>query len=147
MSKEISGRNDNPLIVIASNRGPYSFNQLSNGTFEVQRGAGGLVTALGALVEQHDVLWVAAAMSKDDRRWVEEQKKMPQEVQNILLYLITPDQNAYEGYYNVISNPLLWFIHHQLWDAPRAPNITKETWHAWENGYLKINKNVCRRHH
>ncbi|MEO0565248.1 MAG: trehalose-6-phosphate synthase, partial [Chloroflexota bacterium] len=51
----------NPLIVIASNRGPFSFTQSDDGDFEAGRGAGGLVTALWALAEQNDVLCVASA--------------------------------------------------------------------------------------
>lgn len=133
-----------PLIVIVSNRGPFSFKKTGDGTFRVERGSGGLVTALGALAEQHDVLWVAAAMDKDDRRWAEAQPNAPQEVEGISLRLIIPDKKAYDGYYNVISNPLLWFIQHQLWDTPRNPSITQETWDAWEKGYLQINKAFAR---
>ena len=129
-----------PLIVIVSNRGPFSFTKNANGVFRVERGTGGLVTALGALAERHDVLWVAAAMDKDDRRWVQAQPDEPQQVEGISLRLINPDKKAYDGYYNVISNPLLWFLQHQLWDTPRNPSITQETWDAWENGYVPINK-------
>ena len=132
-----------PLIVIASNRGPFSFKVKENGDFDVQRGSGGLVTALGALAEKHEVLWVAAAMSEDDRRWVEAQEEKEIKIQDILLRLITPDPEAYNGYYHQIANPLLWFIHHQLWDTPRTPNITEETWEAWYEGYLKVNKQLA----
>jgi len=129
-----------PLVVIVSNRGPFSFKRNSDGTFRVERGAGGLVTAISALAEEHDVLWVAAAMDKDDRRWVQAQADTPQQVEGISLRLIKPDKKAYDTYYNVISNPLLWFIQHQLWDTPRHPSITQETWDAWENGYVPINQ-------
>jgi len=132
-----------PLVVIVSNRGPFSFRKNVDGTFKVERGAGGLVTALTALAEKHDVLWVAAAMDRDDRRWVDEQPDEPQQVDGISLRLIKPDKKAYQGYYNVISNPMLWFIQHQLWDAPRHPSITQETWDAWEKGYLVINRNFA----
>ena len=129
-----------PLIVIVSNRGPFSFKKITEDTFRVERGTGGLVTALGALAEQHDVLWVAAAMKKDDRMWAKAQPEKPQQVDGISLRLIIPDKKAYDGYYNVISNPLLWFLQHQLWDTPRNPSITQDTWDAWERGYLLINK-------
>ena len=132
-----------PLIIVVSNRGPFSFKKNADGTFRVNRGAGGLVTALSALAKQHDVLWVAAAMKKDDRQWAEAQTEKPQQVDGISLRLIRPDKKAYYGYYNVISNPLLWFIQHQLWDMPRHPSITQETWDAWESGYLSINKNFA----
>ncbi len=142
MSAKQQGERD-PLIVIASNRGPFSFTEKATGEFDIQRGSGGLVTALGTLAEKRDVLWVAAAMSEDDRRWVESVGEQEQVVQGIRLKLFTPPDEAYQMYYHQISNPLLWFIHHQLWDTPRSPNITAETWDAWENGYLKVNRQIA----
>lgn len=132
-----------PLIVIASNRGPYSFTYDEGGNLEFQRGSGGLVTALGGLAEQLDVLWVAVAMSEDDKRWAHEAEQQEQMVEGIRLKLVSPAEEAYDKYYHQISNPLLWFIQHQLWDAPRSPNITAETWDAWENGYLEVNRLIA----
>ena len=129
-----------PLVVIVSNRGPFAFKKSADGSFKVERGVGGLVTALGALAEKHEVLWVAAAMEKDDFRWADASEGKPQNVEGISLQLLKPNKKAYHGYYNVVANPMLWFIQHQLWDAPRNPSITQETWDAWEAGYLEINK-------
>jgi len=129
-----------PLVVIVSNRGPFAFKKNAGGTFKVERSVGGLVTALSGLAEKHDVLWVAAAIDKDDYRWAQAGKRRPQIVEGISLHLLQPNKQAYRGYYNVIANPMLWFIQHQIWDAPRNPSITQETWDAWENGYLEINK-------
>ncbi|MCW5732933.1 MAG: trehalose-6-phosphate synthase [Enhydrobacter sp.] len=129
----------NPLIVIASNRGPFSFKKHGRG-FQVERGAGGLVTALGALAERHDVLWVASAMSDDDRAWSQHNQGQVQKVEGIRLKLVEHQPEEYEGYYNEISNPLLWFIQHQLWDTPRTPSITADTWQAWDAGYLRVNQ-------
>lgn len=64
--EDILNYNSKPLVVIVSNRGPYSFKQDDDGTFTHQRGAGGLVTALSALAEQLDVLWIASAISNDE---------------------------------------------------------------------------------
>ncbi|MBZ0301451.1 MAG: trehalose-6-phosphate synthase, partial [Anaerolineae bacterium] len=36
--------------------------------------------------------------------------------------------------------PLLWFIHHQLWDTSRRPSISAQTWEAWEEGYVAVNR-------
>jgi trehalose 6-phosphate synthase len=129
----------NPLVVIASNRGPFTFQKKGRG-FSVERGAGGLVTALGALAERHEVLWVASAMSEDDRLWSQQRQGKVEKVEGILLKLVEPNLEDYEGYYNEIANPLLWFIQHQLWDIPRSPSITERTWSAWEQGYLPVNK-------
>ncbi|MQC26143.1 MAG: trehalose-6-phosphate synthase [Chloroflexi bacterium] len=129
-----------PLIVIASNRGPFSFEIGPDGEFEVKRGAGGLVTALSALAERHEVLWVAATMTSGDREWNRRSEGQARNVEGINLKLVEPEARAYEGYYNVIANPLLWFIQHQLWDIPRTPSITEETWDAWDHGYKPVNK-------
>src|SRR3989304_9572838 len=122
---------DQPLIIIASNRGPFSFTKKGRG-FSVERGAGGLVTALGPRAERHDVLWVASAMSEGDRAWAQEHEGQVEQVEGISLRLVEPNLEDYEGYYNEIANPLLWFIQHQLWDTPRTPSITQKTWDAWE---------------
>ena len=104
-----------------------------------ERGGGGLVTAPAALAEQYDAV-VAAATDKADRAWIEQTGNKPTEVENVLLRMVRPSRLRYDQYYNVIANPLLWFIQHQLWDIPRAPSITRETWKAWTNGYVAINK-------
>lgn len=128
-----------PLIIIASNRGPFSFKKKGRG-FSVERGAGGLVTALGTLAEQHDVLWVASAMGEGDRAWAQQHGDQLQQVEGISLRLVEPNLEDYEGYYNEIANPMLWFIQHQLWDTPRTPSITQKTWDSWEKGYKPVNK-------
>ncbi|GAB4422371.1 MAG: glycosyltransferase family 20 protein [Anaerolineae bacterium] len=131
---------DKPLIVIASNRGPFSFSVRKDGRIISRRGSGGLVTALGALAERHDVLWIAAALGKGDQKWIEAHEDQVVNVENIRLRLVQPSRRRYEQYYNVIANPLLWFIQHQLYDIPRKPSITRETWNAWRNGYVAVNR-------
>jgi trehalose 6-phosphate synthase len=130
---------EKPLIIIVSNRGPFQFQEEASGEFTAVRGSGGLVTALGALAQQHDVLWVAAALSESDRRWTEQTGRQPQVIDGISLRLIEPEPETYNQYYNEIANPLLWFIQHQLWDTPRKPSITRATWNAWHEGYTQIN--------
>ena len=137
---------DDPLIIIVSNRGPYSFEPIQDkpGEFESKRGAGGLVTAIGALAEQHEVIWVAAALNEGDREWAKAQGKKTVDVDGTRLRLIAPALESYNLYYNVIANPLLWFIQHQLFDATRDPSITRETWEAWEKGYQAVNRQFAR---
>lgn len=140
--KDVAGEDadQSPLIIIVSNRGPYTFSQRDDGTFDMQRGSGGLVTALAALAERLEVVWVAAALSEDDRAWADEQNGTPTDVEGISLLLTQPGHDAYRQYYNVIANPMLWFIQHQLWDLPRSPQIDRAMWEAWEDGYVTINR-------
>ncbi len=131
---------ENPLVVIASNRGPFAFSANEDGTFTSERGAGGLVTALSAIAQRYDVLWVAAALSDGDRLWAEAHHDQPQTVDETRIQLLRIEPAVYDQYYNVIANPLLWFIHHQLWDIPRQPNFTRDMWAAWHDGYVYVNR-------
>ena len=54
-------------VVIASNRGPVSF-EIRDDELVASRGAGGLVSGLGPLVQDTDTQWYAAALSEGDRR-------------------------------------------------------------------------------
>src|SRR4029077_17974619 len=54
-------------LVIASNRGPVTFERDATGGFEAQRGAGGLVTTLSGVFYRDEATWVSAAMSEADR--------------------------------------------------------------------------------
>ena len=141
LDSEANAEGDDPLIVIASNRGPFSFRLRKDGSFSTSRGTGGLVTALGTgdLATDHDVLWIANAMSRGDRLWAQRHKNDVETVDGIGLRLLQSEKQRYKQYYNVISNPLLWFIQHQLWDTPRSPSITATTWAAWTEGYVSIN--------
>lgn len=140
INRDNSGKSSEPLIVIVSNRGPYTFRRKKDGTFATRRGDGGLVTALGALTQHYNVLWIAAALSKDDQEWARQQHEAVVRLDDMSLRLIIPDRRRYRMYYNVIANPLLWFIQHELWDSPRKPVITRETWEAWKDGYVAINR-------
>jgi trehalose 6-phosphate synthase len=137
---------ERPLIV-ASNRGPVTFTAQADGHFTHSQGSGGLVTAVSAVLQEHQAIWIAAAMTGGDRERVKkadtdgEALITPEGSDNkFKLRFVVADTDAYNKYYNEISNPLLWFLQHYLWDTPRAPDITHETWDAWRNGYVKVNQ-------
>lgn len=129
-------------IVIVSNRGPFAFSY-PDGKLKIQRGSGGLVTAIAAVARDYDILWISCALSKGDREWLEQVGDGVQKVKNMKLRLILPDPAQYRAYYNVISNPLLWFIQHQMYDTPRSPNLDESIWQAWSHGYAAINKQLA----
>ena len=54
------------------------------------------------------------------------------------------DPETYNQYYNVVANPMLWFIQHYLWDLSNAPDVRREELDAWDNGYLAANRAVRR---
>ncbi len=91
------------------------------------KGSGGLVTALASLATATRALWVAAARDEPDRRLAQRGDPATLRTEDGTDYrvaFIQPPPAAYDLYYNVISNPLLWFIQHYLWDLAREPVST-----------------------
>jgi len=133
---------DAPLIV-ASNRGPVTFERDERGELSPRRGAGGLVTALIGALQEAGGLWVAAAMSGGDREMVARSDAGRVDMGVFgssyrLRYLDVPP-DLYDGYYNRISNGVLWFAHHYLWDTVRSPAFGEEDRRAWED-YVEVNR-------
>ena len=56
------------------------------------------------------------------------------------LRFVVSDPAAYDWYYNVVSNPTLWFIQHYLWDLAYEPAFDQGLHHAWEEGYVRVNR-------
>ena len=105
-------------MVVVSNRGPLSFREDDDGTLVARRGAGGLVSGLAPLLAGTDALWVAAAMSDGDRKAA---ASGVVDAEDFHVRLLAVDPEAYRMAYDVVSNQTLWFVHHGLYDLPRAP--------------------------
>ncbi len=133
---------DSKHIVIVSNRGPFSFSKRDD-QLVMERGSGGLVTAISSVVREHRILWISCALSKGDREWIQTAGDGIHDVEDMQIRLVSLEAAQYQAYYNVISNPLLWFIHHQLHDTPRYPIIDQNVWDAWRNGYAVINRKLA----
>jgi trehalose 6-phosphate synthase len=134
-----------PLIIV-SNRGPLQFERDENGERTVRRGGGGLVTALSGLVSHRDALWIASAMTDEDVAVSEEQGgAIAEELDGIdyRVRLVGSDPEAYDRFYNVIANPILWFIQHYLWDLSNAPDIRQQELDAWDYGYQAVNRDIA----
>jgi trehalose 6-phosphate synthase len=129
----------NRSLIVAANRAPVTFEVDEHGAFQPQRGGGGLVTALLGLCQHSDVTWVGCARTEADAAWREGKVTLP-EGGSIQVRFLSPELPAYEGYYNVIANPLLWFLQHSMWNVSRAPVINRATWRAWEDGYVAVNR-------
>jgi trehalose 6-phosphate synthase len=123
-------------LIIVSNRGPVTFDRGPDGERVARRGGGGLVTALRGLVEHHDVTWIAAATTDEDR--VVAAEGSDEEA------LVAPDPATYHGYYNVVANPMLWFIQHGLWGRGLRPDLD-EAFHAAWRDYETVNRAFAER--
>jgi trehalose 6-phosphate synthase len=138
---------ENRILIVASNRGPVSFTMTQDGKFTSRKGSGGVVTAVSAIAKNRQPVWVAAAMTEGDRGRAEQAGRdgevlisPPGDRPDFRLRFVVPTHEEYNLYYNVISNPLLWFLQHYLWDTPRTPDITRATWSAWNEGYRRVNE-------
>ena len=134
------------VLIIASNRGPVTFSQQDDDTFSARKGSGGVVTAVTAVAQEYQPIWIAAAMTEGDRIRAEVARRQGEGLidfgspPEFRLRFVVTDPDRYHKYYNVISNPLLWFLQHYLWDTPRSPDITHEIWDAWNDGYVEVNR-------
>ncbi|MBD0338520.1 MAG: trehalose-6-phosphate synthase [Thermoleophilia bacterium] len=111
-------------LIVVSNRGPVSFRR-EGGELVTGRGAGGLVTALSGLLAHQDVTWIASAMTPEDREVGSHEE----------VRFVAHDERAYHGFYDVVSNPALWFVQHGLSPVP-AEGLEE----AWDEGYAVVNR-------
>ena len=57
--------------------------------------------------------------------------------------MVESEPEAYDRFYNVIANPILWFVQHYLWDLSNAPDIRQEEADAWDTGYTVVNTDIA----
>jgi trehalose 6-phosphate synthase len=147
MGADSGERVDKPLILL-SNRGPATFERDSAGELTPRRGGGGLVTALTGLLRKREAIWIASAMTPEDtevsRRHGERAFDVDMEHGRYRIRLVSSDPDAYDGFYNVIANPLLWFIQHYLWDLSNVPDVRMHERIAWRDGYKAVNGDLAR---
>jgi trehalose 6-phosphate synthase len=127
-------------LIIAANRGPVTFERNEDGELSYDRGGGGLVTALLGMCRYADATWISCARTDADAEWGSGDVQLGEDGSVIHLQFLTPDASVYNDYYNVIANPLLWFLQHSMWDVVTSPVIDQETWKAWEEGYRAVNE-------
>ncbi len=133
-----------PLILV-SNRGPVTFDDQG----QMSRGSGGLVTALTGLASYRDATWIASAMTPGDAERAHEAGDRPFPVpspsgREYQVRLVVSDEEAYDRFYNIVANPMLWFIQHYLWDLSNAPDIRRHEVEAFEFGYNVVNEDLAR---
>src|SRR5881398_3532651 len=136
-------RESAPPLVLVSNRGPVEYT-----ASDIKRGSGGLVTALTGLASHRDAIWVASAMTEHDVEKAEEAGGRPFTVQapgggQYRVRFVASEAEAYDRFYNVFANPMLWFIQHYLWDLSNAPDIRREEVEAFEFGYNVVNEDLA----
>ncbi|HYY03753.1 MAG TPA: trehalose-6-phosphate synthase [Gaiellaceae bacterium] len=127
-------------LIVVSNRGPLSYTTDDRGELVGRRGGGGLATALRGLLTRHDVTWIASALSAEDRTLAGEARtETARDGSPFRLRYVAHDEQAYDRYYNVVANPMLWFVQHYLWELAYTPRIDQAFHVAWDEGYAAVN--------
>jgi trehalose 6-phosphate synthase len=135
---------DRAPLVLVSNRGPVTYQDDGS----LKRGTGGLVTALTGLASHRDAIWIASAMTDGDVEHTRDHGGHPFEVESpdggtYHVRFVASDAEAYDRFYNIFANPMLWFIQHYLWDQSNAPDIRRHEVEAFENGYNAVNADLA----
>jgi trehalose 6-phosphate synthase len=122
-------------VLVASNRGPVSYQFGPDGTLTGRRGGGGLVAGvaegLAAMASEAEVAWICAALSDADRaaaRLWPGDTLGPGDVP-VRMLDIPPD--TFNRAYNNVANSILWFVHHMLFDTPNQPRFGGEFRRDW----------------
>ena len=124
-------------MIVVSHRGPYSFGRDDAGNLTAHRGAGGIVSALGPLLDREvDVTWIAAAISDDDRAAARAGTTGDLDVS---LRLLDLDPEQHHMHYDVVANGVLWFLHHGIFDRTRRPRFDLRFRDAW-NAFVAVNQ-------
>lgn len=132
--------------IVVANRPPIDLTIGPDGKERITRGGGGLVTAMSALARASGSTWVGASRGEADRELIRRAgpdgavSVTTENKETFRVVFVEPEAEAYDLYYNQISNPLLWFIQHYLWDLGREPILDSETGRAWRDGYVRVNE-------
>ena len=130
-------------LFIVSNRGPIEHHITDDDRIVQRRGSGGVVTALNPLFGS-DFTWVSNAMGEGDRRVARNSDGEPirstMPGQEFSVKYVLTSRRVYHKFYNIFCNPLLWFLHHNMWSSPYTPNIDNSVYDAWETGYVPVNR-------
>lgn len=120
-------------LVVAANRGPFSLVEDAAGQLVAKPAGGGLAPSLASalVADEHDVVWVASAMSPGERRAAASGAIDTQE-KGLALRFVDLAPETYSAAYDVVANATLWFCYHGLFDTPRRPVFDARWREAWE---------------
>ncbi|GHH03658.1 alpha,alpha-trehalose-phosphate synthase (UDP-forming) [Streptomyces rubradiris] len=121
-------------VLVASNRGPVSYQVREDGSLDARRGGGGLVSGLSAIGSDADSVWVCAALGDGDRAAVRRADGglLPvEETGGQRVRMLDIDASVHAEAYNGIANSVLWFVHHLLYQTPLEPVFDADFRRQW----------------
>jgi len=130
-------------VLVASNRGPISYQFAADGSLTGQRGGGGMIagviSGLAAVAPEADVTWICAALSDADREAARQQDAGTRERGTVPVRMLDIPPGIFDRAYNNVANSTLWFLHHLLFDTPNQPQFGLKFARDWA-AYLAYNQ-------
>lgn len=132
-------------IIVASNRGPVVFKKDKKGKTELIRGAGGIVGSMIPFLKKTHGKWVSSAIGECDHYMNKKYNckvPIPLEDPEYYVQFIKTEEDIYNRFNGKFANPLLWFIHHSMWNPPYLPCADDELHQAWDS-YQHVNSSFA----
>ena len=135
----------NQRVLVASNRGPISYQFGADGSLTGGRGGGGMIAGvtdgLAALGPGSSVTWICAALSDADRVVA---RRGAADLNDglragIPIRMLDIPPGIFGRAYNNVANSALWFLLHQLFDTPNQPQFGAGFRRDWES-YVAYNE-------
>ena len=124
-------------VLVASNRGPVSYQFGPDGMLTGRRGGGGLVAGvaegLAATAPEAEVAWICAALSDADRAVARRPPAAGETLGpgDVPVRMLDIPPDIFDRAYNNVANSILWFVHHMLFDTPNQPRFGREFRRDW----------------
>ena len=132
---------ENKEIIVASNRGPVVFKKDKKGNIKLIRGAGGIVGSMIPFLKKTHGKWVSSAIGECDQyinNKFTNKVPIPLDDPEYYVQFIKTEIDIYNDFNGKFANPLLWFIHHSMWNPPYSPCADEELHKAWDS-YQYVN--------
>jgi trehalose 6-phosphate synthase len=130
-------------VLVASNRGPISYQFATDGSLTGQRGGGGMISGvlsgLAAVAPQADVTWICAALSDADRTAARQPDTGVRDPDGVPVRMLDIPPDIFDRAYNNVANSTLWFLHHLLFDTTNQPQFGLAFAPDWAS-YLAYNE-------
>jgi trehalose 6-phosphate synthase len=133
----------NQRVLVASNRGPVSYQFDADGSLTTSRGGGGMIAGvtdgLATLGPEASATWICAALSDADRAVARARDAGSRDSEPIAVQMLDIAPDIFDRAYNRVANSTLWFLLHQLFDTPVQPRFDREFRRDWA-AYLAYNE-------
>ena len=130
-------------VLVASNRGPVSYQFAADGSLTGMRGGGGMIagviSGLAAVAPEADVTWICAALSDADRAAARQPGTGMGDQDGVSVRMLDIPPEVFDRAYNHVANSTLWFLHHLLFDTPSQPQFGRSFGGDWAC-YLAYNE-------